>query len=103
MNGLDLKTFRHFREAVNMSQALGADLAGVSQSKISKIEAAKVNPETKTLNALCSALDAELILVPRRISGDVRDMVDRHLNRQKRGVSPVMSVRDEVFIPDGDD
>lgn len=86
-----------------MSQAKLADLAGISQGKVSTIEAGKANPETATLNAICAALDAELILVPRRIGGDVRSMVDRHLNRKNRLVGPVISVRDEVFIPDGDD
>lgn len=101
--GVDFSKFRIVREAANMSQAKLADLAGISQGKISTIEAGKANPETSTLNAICAALDAELILVPRRISGDVRNMVDRHLNRHQPPVGRVMSVRDEVFIPDGDD
>ena len=101
--GLDFKGFRLVRESANMSQAKLADLAGISQGKVSTIEAGKANPETTTLNAICAALDAELILVPRRISGDVRTMVEKHLNRYVAPVRPVMSVRDEVFIPDGDD
>ncbi|NKL74281.1 helix-turn-helix domain-containing protein [Rhizobium leguminosarum bv. viciae] len=101
--GLDLRTFRIFREAIHMTQAKLADLAGVTQSKVSTIESGQANPEVATLNALCAALDAELILVPRRIGGDVRRMVDRHLNRHVATVTPVMSVRDEVFIPDGDE
>lgn len=101
--GLDLRTFRSMREAVKLSQSKVADLAGISQSKVSKIETGKANPEVVTLNALCSALDAELILVPRRIGGDVRRMVDRHLKRHTAAVMPVMSVREEVFIPDGDE
>ncbi|MCA2431018.1 helix-turn-helix domain-containing protein [Rhizobium leguminosarum] len=101
--GLDFSRFRLLRESVNMSQAKLADLAGVSQGKISVIEAGKANPEVATLNAICAVLDAELILVPRRIGGDVRMMVDRHLNRYSSPTGPVMSVRDEVFIPDGDD
>jgi transcriptional regulator with XRE-family HTH domain len=101
--GLDFSRFRLLRESVDMSQARLADLAGVSQDKISIIEAGKANPEVSTLNSICAALDAELILVPRRIGGDVRTMVDRHLNRYSRPTGPVMSVRDEIFIPDGDD
>ncbi|MGO7452006.1 helix-turn-helix domain-containing protein [Rhizobium ruizarguesonis] len=100
--GLDFSRFRLLRESVNMSQARLADLAGVSQGKISIIEAGKANPEVATLNSICAALDAELILVPRRIGGDVR-VIDRHLNRYSSPTGPVMSVRDEVFIPDGDD
>ena len=101
--GLDFSGFRPLREALEMSQAKLADLAGISQGKISVIEAGRANPETATLNAICAALDAELILVPRRISGDVRAMVDRHLDRPASAGGRVMSVRDEVFIPDGDD
>jgi transcriptional regulator with XRE-family HTH domain len=86
-----------------LTQAKVADLSGVTQSKLSKIERDIANPEIATLNAICSALDAELILVPRRIGGDVRNMVDRHFNRSAPATKPVMSVRDEVFIPDGDD
>ena len=101
--GLDLSRFRSLRDAINMSQATVADLAGISQGKVSTIEAGKANPEVATLNAICAALDAELILVPRRIGGDVRRMVDRHLNRHAASVEPVMSVRDDVFIPDPED
>ncbi|MBB4349280.1 helix-turn-helix transcriptional regulator [Aliirhizobium cellulosilyticum] len=101
--GVDFSRFRIVREAADMSQAKLADLAGISQGKVSTIEAGKANPETATLNAICAALDAELILVPRRIGGDVRALVDRHLNRPTSVGGPVMSVRDELFIPDGDD
>ncbi|NKL23693.1 helix-turn-helix transcriptional regulator [Rhizobium leguminosarum] len=101
--GLDLSTFRVLRDARKMSQAKLGDLAGIGQSKVSAIETGRANPEVATLNALCAALDAELILVPRRIGGDVRKAVNRHLNRHLAPVTPVMSVRDEVFIPDGDD
>ncbi|MBB4229309.1 helix-turn-helix domain-containing protein [Rhizobium mongolense] len=101
--GLDLGMFRVFREAVNMSQEKLADLAGISQGKVSKIENGKANPEVATLRALCAALDLEMVLVPRRISGDVQRMIDRHMNRNSITPGPVMSVRDEVFIPDGED
>lgn len=101
--GIDFSRFRIVRKAADMSQAKLADLAGISQGKVSAIEAGKANPETATLNAICAALDAELILVPRRIGGDVRAMVDRHLNRATLRSGPVMSVRDELFIPDGND
>ncbi|MDM9627384.1 helix-turn-helix transcriptional regulator [Rhizobium sp. S152] len=101
--GLDLSAFRVLREARQMNQTKLGDLAGISQGKVSAIEKGKANPKVATLNALCAALDAELILVPRRIGGDVRGMVDRHLNRPVAPASPVMSVRDELFIPDGDD
>ncbi|NKL25396.1 helix-turn-helix domain-containing protein [Rhizobium leguminosarum bv. viciae] len=101
--GLDFSGFRPLREALKMSQSKLADLADITQGKVSRIEAGKANPEVTTLNAICAALDAELILVPRRIGGDVRMMVDRHLNRPASAGGPVMSVRDEIFIPDGGD
>lgn len=103
MFGLDLTSFREFRKAVAKSQAKVADLSGVSQSIVSRIERGVANPELATLNAICAALDAELILVPRRIGGDVRNIVDRHLNRKAALTVPVKEVRDEVFIPDGED
>jgi transcriptional regulator with XRE-family HTH domain len=103
MFGFDLTSIRRFRDAATLTQAKVADLSGVAQSKLSKIERGIANPEIATLNAICSALDAELILVPRRIGGDVRNMVHRHLNRKTVASNSVMSVRDEVFIPDGDD
>lgn len=101
--GLDFTMFRVFREAVKMSQEKLADLSGISQGKVSKIENGKANPEYATLRALCAALDLELVLVPRRISGDVRRMVDRHMNRNTEAPTQVLSVRDELFIPDGED
>ncbi|PZM08082.1 helix-turn-helix domain-containing protein [Rhizobium tubonense] len=103
IQGVDFSRFRILREAKKMSQAEVADLADISQGKVSIIEAGKANPEVTTLNAICAALDAELILVPRRIGGDVRNLVDRHLNRHVTPVGAVMSVRDEVFIPDPKD
>jgi transcriptional regulator with XRE-family HTH domain len=102
-HGVDFSRFRILRDAKRMSQSEVADLAGTSQGKVSTIEAGKANPEIATLNAICAALDAELILVPRRIGGDVRAMVDRHLNRYVAPIGPVMSVRDEVFIADPED
>jgi transcriptional regulator with XRE-family HTH domain len=103
MFGLDLTSIRRFRISASLTQSKVADLSGVAQSKLSKIERGVANPEIATLNAICAALDAELIIVPRRIGGDVMNMVDRHLNRHVPTVRPVMSVRDEVFIPDGED
>ncbi len=103
MFGFDLTSIRRFRDAATLTQVKVADLSGVAQSKLSKIERGVANPELATLNAICSALDAELILVPRRIAGDVRNIVDRYQDRKAATAKQVMSVRDEVFIPDGDD
>ncbi|WP_244919935.1 helix-turn-helix domain-containing protein [Rhizobium grahamii] len=64
-----------------MSQETLADLAGISQAKVSKIENGKANPEVATLRHLCGALDLDMVLVPRRISGNVQNMIDRHMNR----------------------
>jgi transcriptional regulator with XRE-family HTH domain len=94
---------RTLREAADMSQAKLADLAGTTQGKISVIEAGTAKPQIATLDAICAALDAELLIVPRRIGGDVRTIIDKHLKRHVALTGPVMSVRDELFIPDGDD
>ena len=95
---------REIRKSRHMSQATLADLAGTTQSKISGLENGKANVELATLRNVCTALDAEVVIIPRRASGAVKTVIDQYLNRDIRVLSrPVMSVRDELFIPDGDD
>jgi transcriptional regulator with XRE-family HTH domain len=95
---------REIRKSRNMSQEKLADLAGTSQSKISGIERGTANIELATLRAVCTALDAEVIVVPRRVSGAVMNVINSHLNRDTpTQYGPVQSVRDELFIPDGND
>jgi DNA-binding XRE family transcriptional regulator len=98
--GLDLQRFQTLRDAVGMTQIKLAHPAGITQGRLLAIEAGKGNLAF-TLIALCAALDANLALLP-RIGGNVRHIVDRHVNRYEVAASKVMSVRDEPFIPDPD-
>lgn len=95
---------RNIRKSKHMSQAVLADLAGTTQSKISALENGKANVELATLRNVCTALDAEVVIVPRRNIGAVEAIIDQHLHRNPAlSPRPVMSVRDELFIPDGED
>jgi len=95
---------RDIRRSRGISQATLADLAGTTQSKISRIENGKANVELATLRNVCAALDADVVIIPRRTIGAVQSIIDQYLNRDSRLRSrPVMSVRDELFIPDSDD
>ena len=95
---------RDIRKSRGFSQATLADLAGTTQSKISGIENGKANVELATLRNVCAALDADVVIIPRRTIGAVQSIIDQYLNRDSRLRSrPVMSLRDELFIPDSDD
>lgn len=66
--GLDLITLRELR---GLTQMQLADLSGVPQGQISRIECAVgVNPTQKTLLKLARALDADLRIVPRDRAAD---------------------------------
>jgi transcriptional regulator with XRE-family HTH domain len=98
------QTIRDLRKAKKMSQASLADLAGTTQSKISGIENGTANVELATLRSVCAALDAEIAIIPRRITGSVRNLIEQHLNRADHQQTPrVVSVKDELFIPDPTD
>ncbi len=98
------QSVRDIRQSKQLSQAKVADLAGTSQAKISGIERGTANVELATLRAVCAALDAEVFVVPRRISGAVNKLIQQHLNRDsKQAPEVVQSVRDELFIPDPTD
>ncbi len=98
------RTVRDLRKSKKMSQASLADLAGTKQATISGIENDTANVELATLRSVCAALDAEVVIIPRRVVGAVRNLVQQHLNRDhQRAPEPVKSVRDELFIPDADD
>jgi transcriptional regulator with XRE-family HTH domain len=78
--GLDMQRFQTLRDAVGMTQIKLAHLAGITQGRLSAIEAGKGKLSMQTLIALCAALDANLALLS-RIGGNVRHIVDRHVNR----------------------
>jgi transcriptional regulator with XRE-family HTH domain len=95
---------RDIRKSKRMSQLVLADLAGTTQSKISALENGKANVELATLRNVCAALDAEVVIVPRRTIGAVEAIINENLNRDHAArPGPVLSIRDELFIPDGDD
>lgn len=53
------------RKELNLTQGKLAEISGVGQGEISKIENANSNPTLATVGALGSALGADLHLVPR--------------------------------------
>ena len=61
-----------------------------------------MNVEASTLTAITSALDVEVVLVPRRVLGPVQSLIDNHLKQstQAEPARPLPSVRDELLIPD---
>jgi len=98
------QTVRELRKSKKMSQASLADLAGTKQATISGIENGTANVELATLRSVCAALDAEIVIIPRRVIGSVRNVVQQHLHRDHQQVpKPVKSVRDELFIPDANE
>lgn len=97
-------SIRDLRKSRKWTQSKLADVSGMHQGDISKIESGKVNVEVATLEAISSALDAEFVLVPRRALGAVRNTIDMHLHHKpSQPFHKVQSVRDELFIPDGDE
>lgn len=98
------QTLRDVRKSLKMSQASLADLAGTKQSTISALENGTANVELTTLRSICAALDADIVVVPRRVSGTVDGIIQQYLHRDQISTpQPVKSVRDELFIPDDDD
>lgn len=98
------QTLRTLRKSKGMSQASLADLSGTKQSTISGLENGTANVELNTLRSICTALDADLAVIPRRVSGKVDRVVNEHLQRgQSDAPIIVKSVRDQLFIPDDDD
>ncbi len=63
------------RKAKGLSQRELAMRSGVPQSHISKIEASFVDLRVSSLFALASALDLELVLVPRKASPAVHSIL----------------------------
>lgn len=64
-------TITDLRRARGLTQMQLAELSGVPQGQISRIECAVgVNPTQKTLLKLARALDADLCIVPRDASAD---------------------------------
>ena len=97
-----LQSIREHRKVKGWTQSKLAEVSGLHQGDISKIESGKANVETATLEALTSALDAELILVPRRALGAVNRIISAHFNHKQSPLN-VRSVCDDLLVPDGSD
>jgi len=69
------KTLKQARTAKGLSQAALAQLAGVPQSHISKIENIGVDLRLSSLTEIARALDLELMLVPRRVVPAARSLI----------------------------
>ncbi len=97
-------SIKDLRRAKKWTQSQLADISGLHQGDISRIESGKANVEVATLEAISSALDAEFVLVPRRALGSVQHAINTHLrNAPGTLYKKIPSARDEFFIPDGDD
>ena len=98
------ETLRVLRKSRNTSQSSLADLSGTKQSTISGLENDNINVELSTLRSICTALDADIMIVPRRVFGKVDRVVKDHLQQMQSDVpARLPSVRDELLIPDDDD
>lgn len=97
-----LNDIRKLRKAKGWTQKQLAEISGIHQGDISKIESGKANVEVSTLMSLIAALNADFVLVPKRIIGSVQEMVNGHIDPKHKTYSPVKSVRDDLFIPDSD-
>lgn len=69
------KTLKQARTEKGLSQAALAKLAGVPQSHISKIETTGVDLRVSSLVEIASALDLELMLVPRKAVAATRSLI----------------------------
>jgi transcriptional regulator with XRE-family HTH domain len=90
------KRLREGRERSRLSQSALANLIGRDQADISRIEHGQANPSLATVLNLAAALDAELMLVPRKKVPEV----ERLLGRPEHNAQQVSSVFEEVFVPD---
>lgn len=97
-----LTAVKQLRKAKGLTQGELASLAGIDQAKVSKIEAGLANVEASTLVSIASALDVEVLLVPRRVIGPVRDLIEQQLTNARLAEphEPVASIIDDIFIPD---
>ena len=58
------KVFIDARQAKGLTQTQLAELVGMNQAEISRLEGEKGNPRLSTLNKICDALDLELTFQP---------------------------------------
>lgn len=87
---------RQVRKAKGLTQAALAQRLGRDQARISAIEKGLVDPKLSTLRDLATALEMEIMMVPR----ERLDEVQRLLGLDRPAPRPVMDVWEELFIPD---
>lgn len=58
------KVFIDARQAKGLTQTQLAELVGMNQAEISRLEGEKGNPRLSTLNKICDALDLEITFQP---------------------------------------
>jgi transcriptional regulator with XRE-family HTH domain len=75
------------REARGLTQAQLAELSGIDQGDISRIERGATNPTARTLQRIANALDADLRLVPRTETPTLDEVLDRVEKRPKGRLS----------------
>jgi transcriptional regulator with XRE-family HTH domain len=71
------------REMRSLTQAQLAELSGIDQGDISRIERGATNPTARTLQRIADALDADLRLVPRTETPTLDEVLDRIEKRPK--------------------
>lgn len=100
-----LKSIKTLRKRANVTQKELAGIVGTRQATISEIENGTGNPSLETVRAIADALDAEIVIVPRRALKQVNLLIDEALAPSKstnRPTSPGSALED-VFIPDDAD
>lgn len=98
-----LKSIRQLRRREGLTQESLARVVGVAQARISGMENGEGNPTIETVRAVADALDAEIVIVPRRILKSVKTMVEDYLEPGVRDNRDPGSALDDVFIPDDAD
>jgi DNA-binding Xre family transcriptional regulator len=58
------KVFIDARQAKGLTQTQLAEIVGMNQAEISRLEGEKGNPRLSTLNKICDALDLEISFQP---------------------------------------
>lgn len=79
---------RQLRHRKGWSQRELAEKAGVPQSTVGRIETGALSPRLDTLERLAFALDAEVVIQPKRDRG-----IDRTLIQQLLRLSPAERIR----------
>lgn len=72
-----LEMIHNRRRELNLSQKELASKLGITQSQISNLERAAVDPRLSTLQDIVRVLDLELVLVPRKLIPTIEGLIRR--------------------------